>query len=189
MAYSAIKRGVGITQRTSGFIKKKINKGLAVIAINPANGEWVGFVYLEVWRHRKYVANSGLIVSPTYRGSGVSTALKAKLFEYSRVKFPGAKLFSLTTSPAVRHVNTALGYREVAPAELLGDKYFMKGCRSWVDFSRLMRNKTAKSLYVAMVYAPLVETGEVPGFYKMKRHFMKKKRLARRPAEAIPLHY
>lgn len=181
MTCSAVKRGVDITQRTPGFIKEKMNKGLAVIALNPDNKEWAAFAYLEVWRHRKYVANSGLIVSPKYRGIGVSTDLKAKLFEYSRNKFPQAKLFSITASPAVIHVNAALGYIEVSQAELLRDKLFMKGCKSWVNFTGLMRIEKTKSHYVAMVYTPPTEAKRLTA-YRMRQYFKKRNLIKRRSA-------
>ena len=61
-------RGTGIARRTDEYIADKINQGKAIIALN--REEFVGFCYIESWGHEKFVANSGLIVKPSYRGMG-----------------------------------------------------------------------------------------------------------------------
>ncbi len=154
MTLSAAKRGVSVAPRTSAFIMEKMDKGLAVIALNPENGAWAGFCYIEVWQHGKYVANSGLIVSRGYRGQGVSKAIKIRIFEQSRTMFPDAKLFSLTTSPAVIHVNNLLGYKITSYSELMSDPLFLNGCHSWVNYMDLMCNEMNGSRYVAMTFNP-----------------------------------
>ena len=58
-------RGTGIARRTDEYIADKINQGKAIIALN--REEFVGFCYIESWGHEKFVANSGLIVKPSYR--------------------------------------------------------------------------------------------------------------------------
>src|SRR5690606_4655549 len=63
MALSAKARGTGIAKRSPEYIKMKMTEGKAVIALSE-EGEWAGFCYIEAWSHGKYVANSGLIVSP-----------------------------------------------------------------------------------------------------------------------------
>ena len=63
-------RGTGIARRTPEYISKKIENGNAVIAID--NNIFAGFCYIEVWGHGKYVAHSGLIVSPNYRKQGLA---------------------------------------------------------------------------------------------------------------------
>ena len=63
MASSAKARGTGIAKRSPDYIRTKMDEGKAVIALMP-NGDWVGFCYIEAWSHGKFVANSGLIVSP-----------------------------------------------------------------------------------------------------------------------------
>src|SRR5580704_6790253 len=73
MEASAIARGSGIAKRSPESICEKILEGKAVIAVTN-RGNWVGFQYLEVWEEGKFVSNSGLIVSPKYRHSGVATA-------------------------------------------------------------------------------------------------------------------
>lgn len=160
MTASAAKRGVHIHPRTPEYIMEKMDAGLSVIAINPENGEWVGFCCIEVWQHEKYVANSGLIISPQYRGMGISREIKIKLFEQCRLKFPRARLFSLSTSPAVRHINTELGYKALPHAEIMQDELFLNGGNTWVNYVELMNDKDLSSQYVAMVYDPVEECAE-----------------------------
>ena len=83
---------------------QKIDEGKAVIAVTN-EGTWVGFCYIETWEG-EYVANSGFIVAPEYRKSGVAKAIKQKIFELSREKYPEAKIFGLTTGLAVMKINT-----------------------------------------------------------------------------------
>lgn len=158
LAYSATKRGISIARRTPEYAINKMDKGLAVIALNPENGDWIGFCCIEVWEHQKYVASSGLIISPKYRGMGIATMLKARLFELCQTKFPKAKIFSLTTNQAVIHANIDLGFKIVAFSEVLNDSLFMDGCKSWVDFSGLMNNNPTHAYYVAMVFDPTYST-------------------------------
>lgn len=154
IAYSAAKRATGIAPRTPEHVMKKMDDGFAVIAINPDNDEWAGFCYIEVWQHEKYVANSGLIVSPKYRGMSISKEIKTKLFMHCRNRFPHAKLFSLTTSHAVMHVNAELGYKAVPYSEIMNDELFLDGCHSWVNYIDLMSTNLQ---YVAMVFDPVSE--------------------------------
>ena len=164
MAISAKKRGTGIGRRTPEYIRGKMNAGLAVIAINPDNNEWVGFCCIEVWQHEKYVANSGLIISPKYRGLGISKKIKIKTLELCRVKFPHARIFSLTTSPAVISVNHSLGYSNVPFTDILNDPLFLTGCNSWVNYIDLMNGRHNSSPYTAMVFDPVEEFVE-PGSF------------------------
>lgn len=160
MAYSAAKRGTRVEPRTPDFVRKKMDAGLAVIAINPETEEWTGFCYLEVWQHKKFAANSGLIVAPEYRGMGISTGIKIELFELCREKFPLAKILSLTTSPAVIHVNMELGYKIVPYGTILKDKLFLNGCDSWVNFTALMNTDQSNSRHIAMLYDPETIAGK-----------------------------
>ena len=95
----------------------------AVIAVTKL-GQWVGFCYIETWGHGEYVANSGLIVSPEYRKSGVAKAIKARVFQLSRERYPEAKIFGLTTGLAVMKINSELGYEPVTYSELTQDEAF-----------------------------------------------------------------
>ena len=109
MASSAKARGTGIAKRTPEYVSGKMKEGKGVIALTEG-GQWVGFCYIESWGHEKFVANSGLIVSPSFRGRGVAKAIKFTAFRLSRKKFPGAKIFGLTTGLQVMKINHELGY-------------------------------------------------------------------------------
>ena len=83
MEESAKARGTGIAKRSPDYIRKKMAEGKAVIALTES-GEWAGFCYIETWSHGEYVANSGLIVKPTLRKSGLAKMIKRKIFQLSR---------------------------------------------------------------------------------------------------------
>lgn len=154
MAESAKARGTGIAQRSPEYIHKKIEEGKSVIAIT-RDGTWVGFCYIEAWEHEKYVANSGLIVSPAFRKSGVATEIKRKVFELSRKKYPNAKIFGLTTGLAVMKINSDLGYEPVTYSELTTDEEFWKGCRSCVNFEILTAKQRKNCMCTAMLFDPV----------------------------------
>ena len=137
-------RGTGIARRTDEYIADKINQGKAIIALN--REEFVGFCYIESWGHEKFVANSGLIVKPSYRGMGVAKRIKKAAFDLSRKKFPHAKLFGLTTGEQVMRINTELGYVPVTFAKLTDDEQFWAGCKSCVNYDILLRTNMTKCL-------------------------------------------
>ena len=136
------------------YIADKINQGKAIIALN--REEFVGFCYIESWGHEKFVANSGLIVKPSYRGMGVAKRIKKAAFDLSRKKFPHAKLFGLTTGEQVMRINTELGYVPVTFAKLTDDEQFWAGCKSCVNYDILLRTNMTKCLCTGMVYDPEV---------------------------------
>ena len=76
---SAKIRGTGIARRSPMYIKEKILSGNSVIALDKNN--FAGFCYIEAWEHGKYVAHSGLIVSPKYRNMGIGKKIKKKVLE------------------------------------------------------------------------------------------------------------
>lgn len=151
MEQSAKARGTGIAKRSPDYIRQKMLEGKAVIAIS-RNGEWAGFCYIETWSHNQYVANSGLIVSPLYRKSGLAKEIKQKIFELSRKKYPDAKIFGLTTGLAVMKINSELGYEPVTYSELTQDEAFWKGCQSCVNFEILKSKERKNCLCTAMLY-------------------------------------
>ncbi len=153
MAASAEARGTGIAKRTPEYIETKIDEGKAVIA-HTDSGEWVGFCYIETWSHGEYVANSGLIVSPAYRKTGVAKAIKKKIFELSRERYPQAKIFGLTTGLAVMKINSELGYEPVTYSELTQDEAFWAGCKSCVNYEILMSKDRKNCMCTAMLYDP-----------------------------------
>jgi len=152
MESSAKARGTGIAKRSPEYIQEKIGEGKAVIAVTP-EGEWVGFCYIETWEG-EYVANSGLIVAPAYRKSGVAKAIKHRIFQLSREKYPEAKIFGLTTGLAVMKINSDLGYEPVTYSELTQDEKFWAGCKSCVNYDILMSKERKNCLCTAMLYDP-----------------------------------
>ncbi len=154
MEASAKARGTGIAKRSPEYIRQKMLEGKAVIATT-REGQWAGFCYIETWSHGNYVANSGLIVSPQFRKSGLAKEIKKKIFELSRNKYPGAKIFGLTTGLAVMKINSDLGYEPVTYSELTQDETFWKGCQSCVNHSILLSKERKNCLCTAMLYDPL----------------------------------
>lgn len=153
MEESAKARGTGIAKRSPEYIAKKMEEGKAVIALT-INNEWVGFCYIETWSHEQYVANSGLIVTPAFRKSGVAKSIKQKVFELSRKKYPNAKIFGLTTGLAVMKINSDLGYEPVTYSELTQDETFWAGCKSCVNYDILMSKERKNCFCTAMLYDP-----------------------------------
>lgn len=154
MEESAKARGTGIAKRSPAYIEQKMEEGKAVIATTQ-DGIWVGFCYIEAWEHDKYVANSGLIVSPAFRKTGVATEIKRKVFALSREKYPNSKIFGLTTGLAVMKINSDLGYEPVTYSELTNDEEFWKGCRSCVNYEILMSKDRKNCMCTAMLFDPV----------------------------------
>ena len=152
MESSAKARGTGIAKRSPEYVALKIDEGKAVIAVT-TEGEWVGFCYIETWEG-EYVANSGLIVAPAYRKSGVAKAIKERIFQLSREKYPEAKIFGLTTGLAVMKINSDLGYEPVTYSELTQDEKFWAGCKSCVNYDILMSKERKNCLCTAMLFDP-----------------------------------
>jgi hypothetical protein len=153
MAASAKARGTGIARRTPEYIAAKMLEGKAVIALSN-DGCWAGFCYVECWSHEEYVANSGLIVAPQYRKSGLAKMIKQKIFELSRQKYPEAKIFGLTTGLAVMKINSDLGYEPVTYSELTQDDAFWQGCKSCVNYEILISKERKNCLCTGMLYDP-----------------------------------
>ncbi|MGE0636557.1 MAG: GNAT family N-acetyltransferase [Bacteroidia bacterium] len=150
---SAKARGTGIAKRTPEYVREKMREGKAVVAVT-SEGLWAGFCYIETWGHGKYVANSGLIVAPDFRKSGLARDIKKKVLELSTTKYPDAKLFGLTTGLAVMKINSDLGYEPVTYSELTDDEEFWKGCQSCVNFEILQSKNRKNCLCTAMLYDP-----------------------------------
>ena len=153
MESSAAARGTGIAKRSPDYVADKMREGKAVIA-HTKEGTWVGFCYIETWSHGEYVANSGLIVSPVFRKSGVAKRIKECTFKLSRQKYPEAKLFGLTTGLAVMKINSDLGYEPVTYSELTQDEAFWAGCKSCVNYDILMSKGRKNCMCTAMLYDP-----------------------------------
>jgi len=158
-------RGTGIAKRDPEYIRKKMREGKAVIAFD--DDTVVGFCYIETWENKKYVANSGLIVHPDYRSKGLALKIKEAAFNLSKKKFPGTKLFGITTSLAVMKINSKLGYKPVTFSELTKDESFWKGCQSCPNFDILTRNERRNCLCTGMLYDPSMK--EIKSSERKKR--------------------
>ncbi|MEM6397068.1 MAG: GNAT family N-acetyltransferase [Bacteroidota bacterium] len=153
METAAKQRGTGIAKRKPEYVQKKMKTGNAVIAF--VDDQLAGFCYVETWDHGKYIANSGLIVFPEFRGLGLARKIKARIFQLSREKYPHAKVFGITTSLAVMKINSDLGYKPVTFSELPKDETFWKGCSSCVNYDILTRTDRKMCLCTGMLADPV----------------------------------
>jgi len=151
---SAKARGTGIAQRSPVYLEQRIKRGNAIIAL--AEDELAGFCYIEVFSNEGYVSNSGLIVKPKFRGKGLSKQIKKVAVNHANTKYPQAKLFGITTSPAIMKVNSELGYIPVSFKQLTDDDEFWNGCKSCKNYDILIRNDKEMCLCTAM----LAKSGE-----------------------------
>ena len=149
---SALQRGTGIARRSPEYIAKKISGGKAVVAL--CDDKLIGFSYIESWEHGDYVATSGLIVDPEFRRLGLAARIKTKTFELARLRFPFAKIFSITTSLPVMKLNSQIGYKPVTFSELTSDDEFWAGCQGCVNYDILQRNNRRMCLCYGMLYDP-----------------------------------
>ena len=152
MAEAAKARGTGIAERTAEYLQNKIKQGKAVIALH--ENHLAGFCYIESWGHEQYVANSGLIVHPSFRRTGLAKKIKKEIFDLSKIRYPNAKIFGITTSLAVMKINSELGYKPVTFSELTPDESFWKGCQSCQNYDILQRTKRHHCLCTGMLHDP-----------------------------------
>lgn len=150
---SAIARGTGISGRSAELLEEKIKNGEAIIAFS-LDGRWAGFSFISSWSDGRFVSNSGLIVAPEFRHTGLAKKIKRKIFELSRQKYPEASIFSLTTGSAVMKMNHELGFEPVTYSELPQDEAFWENCKTCVNCPILMSKERKNCLCTAMLYNP-----------------------------------
>jgi GNAT superfamily N-acetyltransferase len=160
-------RGTGIAKRTPEYIAAKITEGKAVVALE--GKQVVGFCYIETWEHGKYVANSGLIVHPDYRGMKLAFKIKQRILQLSAQLYPKAQVFGITTSNAVLNINFKLGYRPVTFSELTTDPQFWKGCQGCVNYDILQRTNQKMCLCTGMIYNPNGKKHLLSGVLKLAK--------------------
>ncbi len=153
---SAKKRGTGIAKRDPEYIKEKILQEKAIIALT-ADNHIAGFCYIETWEGKNYVANSGLIVKEEFRHHGLAKRIKKFVLDYTRKKYPQAKIFGITTSLAVMKLNSDLGYKPVTFSELTQDDAFWSGCKSCINYDVLTRTDRKNCLCTGMLFDPKEE--------------------------------
>ena len=162
---SAKKRGSGIATRTHEYLLGKMRERKAIIALAGKEKEFAGFCYIESWGNKQYVANSGLIVVEKFRNHHLATRIKEAAFTLSRLRWPNAKLFGLTSQAAVMKINTRLGYVPVTFAQLTDDEAFWAGCGTpedphCINCDVLARTGRKYCICTAMLYDPKDHEGE-----------------------------
>ena len=126
-------RGTGIAERTHEYVATKMKEGKAIIAL--CGDVFAGFTYIESWGNKQYVATSGLIVHPDFRGLGLAKRIKQASFQLARLRWPRAKIFSLTSGAAVMKMN-------------------WKGCEGCINHEILMAKDRKFCICTAMLYDP-----------------------------------
>ena len=145
-------RGTGIAKRTHEYVAQKMKEGKAVIAL--AGDQFAGFSYIESWGNKQYVTTYGLIVHPDFRGLGIAKRIKDMTFQLARMRWPKAKVFSLTSGAAVMKMNTELGYVPVTFSDLTDDESFWRGCIGCVNHDILERTNRKYCICTAMLFDP-----------------------------------
>lgn len=149
IADSARTRGTGRGKRSPEKIIEKIRSGQAIIAL--ANHQLAGFSYIDAWDEDTLVVHTGLIIAPEFRAMGLAKKIKMAAIHLTAVKYPKAKLFSITTSMAVMKINSELGYRPVTYDQLPKDQNFWKGCESCPNYSALRSKNNQMCFCTAMI--------------------------------------
>ena len=155
---AARKRGTGIAERTHDYVATKMREGKAVLALH--GDRFVGFSYIETWGNKHYVTTSGLIVHPDYQGLGVAKRIKDYTFTLARLRWPHAKIFSLTSGDAVMKMNTALGYVPVSFNQLTDDDAFWQGCQGCINHDILEAKNRKFCVCTGMLWDPEKHHGE-----------------------------
>ncbi|MCH5168870.1 MAG: GNAT family N-acetyltransferase [Prevotellaceae bacterium] len=155
---AARKRGTGIAERTHEYVATKMREGKAVLALH--GDKFVGFSYIETWGNKHYVTTSGLIVHPDYQGLGIAKRIKDYTFTLARLRWPHAKIFSLTSGDAVMKMNTALGYVPVSFNQLTDDDAFWHGCKGCINHNILEDKDRKFCVCTGMLWDPEKHHGE-----------------------------
>lgn len=156
---AAKKRGTGIAERTHEYVATKMKESKAVIALDE-DGTFAGFSYIETWGNKEYVTTSGLIVHPDFLGMGLAKRIKDYTFTLARVRWPHAKIFSLTSGDAVMKMNTQLGYVPVSFNQLTDDDAFWRGCQGCTNHDILEAKQRKFCICTGMLYDPELHNSE-----------------------------
>ena len=155
---AARRRGTGIAERTHEYVATKMREGKAILALD--GDKFVGFSYIETWGNKHYVTTSGLIVHPDYQGLGVAKRIKDYTFTLARLRWPHAKIFSLTSGDAVMKMNTALGFVPVSFNQLTDDDAFWHGCKGCINHDILEAKNRKFCVCTGMLWNPETHHGE-----------------------------
>ena len=121
---AARKRGSGIARRTHEYVAQKMREGKVIIATDK------------------------------FRNHGLAKRIKHAAFQLARLRWPKAKLFSLTSGSAVMKMNTELGYVPVTFSDLTDDEAFWRGCNGCVNHDVLTRTQRQYCICTAMLFDP-----------------------------------
>lgn len=155
---AAKKRGTGIAERTHEYVATKMRESKAILALD--GDKFAGFSYIETWGNKSYVTTSGLIVHPDYLGLGIAKQIKNYTFTLARVRWPQAKIFSLTSGDAVMKMNMQLGYDPVSFNQLTDDEAFWRGCEGCTNHDILVLKERKFCICTGMLYDPDKHAGE-----------------------------
>ena len=155
---AARRRGTGIAERTYDYVATKMKESKAIMAL--CGDKFAGFSYIETWGNKHYVTTSGLIVHPDFLGQGIAKRIKDYTFTLARVRWPKAKIFSLTSGDAVMKMNTRLGYVPVSYNQLTDDDAFWRGCEGCCNHDILVAKERKFCICTGMLYDPEMHTGE-----------------------------
>jgi GNAT superfamily N-acetyltransferase len=155
---AARRRGTGIAERTYDYVATKMKESKAIMAL--CGDKFAGFSYIETWGNKHYVTTSGLIVHPDFLGQGIAKRIKDYTFTWARVRWPKAKIFSLTSGDAVMKMNTRLGYVPVSYNQLTDDDAFWRGCEGCCNHDILVAKERKFCICTGMLYDPEMHTGE-----------------------------
>ena len=134
------------------ILETKMREAKVVIALH--GDEFAGFSYIETWGNKQYVTTSGLIVHPKFRGLHLAKRIKDMTFTLARIRWPKAKIFSLTSGAAVMQMNSQLGYKPVTFADLTDDEAFWRGCEGCVNVDVLHRTGRKYCICTGMLFDP-----------------------------------
>jgi len=154
MESSAKARGTGIAKRSPEYIGEIMNQQRGIIAVT-GSGEWVGFIYMDIWSNGQFVSHSGLIVAPKWRKRGIATAMKERIFGLSRLLYPNAKVFGITTTLATMKINSKLGMKPVTFSEIVQEEEFWAKCKSCIHYTDLKNAGFKNCFCTAMLYDPI----------------------------------
>lgn len=144
-------RKTGIAKRETEYINKKILEGNAVFAF--LNGILAGFSYIESFKD-EFVANSGMIVFPSFRSKGYASFIKKFIFKLSSYKYPRYKILGITTSPSIYRMNIILGFKQKMFAKLTLSHKFWNSCSRCRNYHILSKNNRKMCLCVGYMNEP-----------------------------------
>ena len=169
-----VERGtIGMALRAPSLLRAKMEEQNAILALaapkenasdkaSAKRQRWAGFCYVSPWEGGRFISTSALIVNPPFRGRGLARLLKEQAFRLCRERYPAARPFGLSTSPAVLKINHDLGFEVARYSDLPRDPDFWKGCESCPQHGNLVANRGLTCHCTAMLY--ILGTG--PAFPK-----------------------